>query len=443
MRGAHLTRAARAARQQGSPPPKRPKSRSSNGPAKVRLIGRQTVPGPSGRQYPIVLGDGTTSLLMFLAMNRGATALQIQAALEIKKGSFHTRMRRLRESGVIVGTYWYQINTSLRNEKALVLFLRALAEAHGMTWIRGTYGERTTVARADRVFVPPPRELFGTRNRTRILMALAALHESYVKELHEVLRIHKPSVRNALEQLRIEGVLRLRDVGRLKSYSLDPTYPGAEHLLTFLRLECKAEPAMTAAVNAALARRIEVQRAGRRSDVNKFAELERAALATTIAPKGVERKWQPRQRWKRLHGDWNGERFAPSRRGRHFRLTDEEHALFRRLVLGEGRVRGRLLAWARALGEHLEKHDRIRTTTDLYHWLFHRLVVSKAPMRRSDASKIAIVGLRAEDSELPDREEWRRAVLEQVPRVAAHRAREFLATPRVGNDRGSAGILQP
>jgi DNA-binding transcriptional ArsR family regulator len=386
---------------------------------------RLSAPTATGMRFPVLLGEGGTAILMYLALNRGATARQIRDVVGLKNGAFHKRMERLRRMRLVVGEWWYQIPTDLRNEKQLVLFLRALGVAYGMSGNRGTYGERNKVARDDRVIKPTPEAIFGNVNRTRILIAVAALNESYALELHQALRIHLPSVRRALEDMRIEGVLTRREVGRAACYALNPEYPGAEDLLTYLRLECKAEPTMVAGVNAALARRVEVERAGRRSDVHKFAELKNTAIETMNAPKGTERKVQPRRRWKRLNGSWNGERFAQSREGRRFRLTADEHEVFRNLVLGDGKDRGRLHAWARALERHLEKHDRIKTP-DHYHWLYYRLVVSPQPMLRSDASKIAIAGLRAVDPVLPPPHEWGRTVLEHVPRVAAHRAKEFV-----------------
>lgn len=240
----------------------------------------------------IYMLEGRTGLLMYLALNRGASAIQIQAALETKKGSFDTRMRPLRESGVIVGAYWYQVNTSLRNEQQLVLFLRALGEAHDL---KGSTAHMASVPRSRATRAPSsrPRQISSEPRNGRMLVAIAGLKKSYALELHEALG-NRPTERPACAGAsswpgRLENLKRgASEVLRSRS-----EVPVASHLRSYLRTQCIAEPRITAAVNAALARRIEDQRAGRRSDVNKFAELERTALATTAAPKGVERGGRP------------------------------------------------------------------------------------------------------------------------------------------------------
>jgi len=383
-----------------------------------------TRPTKSGKQYPVLFGESGTKILLYLALNRGATGPEIKAALELRSGAFHRGIDRLRRLRVVIGRYWYQIPTNLRNEKELVLFLRDLGEAYGLTGKRGSYGPRNTVARADRTFIATPPEIFGNRNRTLVLLALAVLVESYALELHKTLRIGESRVSATLEQLLVEGVLRTRDVGRLRCYSFDPTFPGAEWLLTYLRLEAKAIPTIVMAANAALARRIEVERVGRRSQRNAFAELAKSSAGNSV--KGMERFWMPRKRWKRLNGHWSGSHFKKSRRGLKLRLTPEEHAAFSRLVRGGDRAkRGRIHVWARALEQHLEKHDRVRTP-DLYHWLYGRVCAKRsAPMLRSDASKIVIAGVRANDPELPAPGDWVRMLDEVVPNITRHRGREL------------------
>ena len=79
---------------------------------------------------------------------------------------------------------------------------------------------------------------FGSRSRTRILLALSGLEFSYPRALAR--RLDSPifAVRKALARLERDGLVSSRLVGRTRVYRLDPAYVAYKELAAYLaRLE--------------------------------------------------------------------------------------------------------------------------------------------------------------------------------------------------------------
>lgn len=275
---------------------------------------RRTVPTPSGKQYPVFCGPGATSMLMYIALNPAAQSPEICAALEITRASFQSRVQRLQDMNVVIGRWRYQINPAMAHQTELVRFLCQQGLSYGMT--RGTNAR--ALSNPDRRNKPVdaclPSELFGTKNRTRILLMAAALHETYAYELHHVLGIDTSSLSVRLRELVAEGILQVRIVKRVQCYSLSPGLVGAPWLRSLLRRWGAKRPDIVAAANGALLRRLEVERTGRRRERDIFAELRRAGFAAGEVIQGVQRERPPLATWRRLHGLYNSWRFSRQRR---------------------------------------------------------------------------------------------------------------------------------
>ena len=69
-------------------------------------------------------------------------------------------------------------------------------------------------------------KLFGSRTRTRLLVALALLEESYVSELARILDTQRFSVQQMVESLEDDGVLATRMIGNVRRVALDPRFYG-------------------------------------------------------------------------------------------------------------------------------------------------------------------------------------------------------------------------
>jgi sugar-specific transcriptional regulator TrmB len=65
---------------------------------------------------------------------------------------------------------------------------------------------------------------FGSATRTRVLVALLLLHESYARELARLLKAPLSSVQKAIQGLERDGLVAGRAVGRTRAYRLDPRY---------------------------------------------------------------------------------------------------------------------------------------------------------------------------------------------------------------------------
>jgi len=75
---------------------------------------------------------------------------------------------------------------------------------------------------------------FGGQSRTRVLLALRLLSESYPRELARVLGMPFSSVQKALRSLERDGLVAGRAFGRTRVFRLDPRYFGYDELQRFL-----------------------------------------------------------------------------------------------------------------------------------------------------------------------------------------------------------------
>lgn len=75
---------------------------------------------------------------------------------------------------------------------------------------------------------------FGSRTRTRVLLALRLLSESYPRELARLLTLPLTGVQRALQSLELDGLVAARAVGRTRVYRLEPRYFGYRELQQFL-----------------------------------------------------------------------------------------------------------------------------------------------------------------------------------------------------------------
>src|SRR5919201_2994536 len=95
---------------------------------------------------------------------------------------------------------------------------------------------------------------FGGQGRTRALLGLRLLEESYPRELARVLLMPLSSVQKALVSLELDGLVAARSVGRTRLYRLNPRYFAADALLTYLSRLIEPEDVLRSRV-ASLRRR--------------------------------------------------------------------------------------------------------------------------------------------------------------------------------------------
>jgi len=65
---------------------------------------------------------------------------------------------------------------------------------------------------------------FGSATRTRVLLALGLLEDSYPRELARVLGLPLSGVQRALQGLERDRLVAARSIGRTRQYRLDPGY---------------------------------------------------------------------------------------------------------------------------------------------------------------------------------------------------------------------------
>ena len=75
---------------------------------------------------------------------------------------------------------------------------------------------------------------FGSEGRTRVLLALRLLLDSYPRELARVLGMPFSTVQKALRSLEKDGLVAGRAVGRTRVFRLDPRYFAYHELQDFL-----------------------------------------------------------------------------------------------------------------------------------------------------------------------------------------------------------------
>jgi DNA-binding transcriptional ArsR family regulator len=75
---------------------------------------------------------------------------------------------------------------------------------------------------------------FGSQTRTRVLLALRLLEDSYPRELARVLEAPLNGVQMALRGLERDGLVAARAVGRTRVYGLNPRYFARDELGRYL-----------------------------------------------------------------------------------------------------------------------------------------------------------------------------------------------------------------
>jgi len=80
----------------------------------------------------------------------------------------------------------------------------------------------------------PLANLFGSPTRTKILVSVALLRETFPQELARVLDLPRLSVQRIINGLEREGVLVSRTVGRNRMVTLNPRMYGGAELEAFL-----------------------------------------------------------------------------------------------------------------------------------------------------------------------------------------------------------------
>ena len=83
-------------------------------------------------------------------------------------------------------------------------------------------------------YLGQPPQLFGNRNRTLILVAIALLEETYLSELAALLKVRLFTVQNAVADLERESVLSTRQLGQTRLVRLNPRYFAATELRALL-----------------------------------------------------------------------------------------------------------------------------------------------------------------------------------------------------------------
>jgi DNA-binding transcriptional ArsR family regulator len=77
-------------------------------------------------------------------------------------------------------------------------------------------------------------KLFGSATRTRAILAIALLKETYVRQLAGLLGVSSPVIFRITDDLEREGVVISRYVGRTRTISLNPRLYGIRELEAFL-----------------------------------------------------------------------------------------------------------------------------------------------------------------------------------------------------------------
>jgi|SRR6267378_5080264 len=75
---------------------------------------------------------------------------------------------------------------------------------------------------------------FGSQARTRVLLGLQLLVESYSRELARVFEMNLSGVQKALRSLERDGLVVARAVGRTRVYRLNPRILGRRELERYL-----------------------------------------------------------------------------------------------------------------------------------------------------------------------------------------------------------------
>lgn len=79
-----------------------------------------------------------------------------------------------------------------------------------------------------------PPDLFGTANRTQVIVAVRLLEETWGAELAQFLGMRISLTQRILRSFEAEGALLSRMVGRSRIFALNSRYPAAKELSALL-----------------------------------------------------------------------------------------------------------------------------------------------------------------------------------------------------------------
>lgn len=85
---------------------------------------------------------------------------------------------------------------------------------------------------------------FGSPTRTRVLLALVWLGDSYARELARLLDTRLSAVQKALRGLERDRLIAARTVGRTRLYRFDPRYFAHRDLVRYVTRLAEAESAL-------------------------------------------------------------------------------------------------------------------------------------------------------------------------------------------------------
>ena len=91
---------------------------------------------------------------------------------------------------------------------------------------------------------------FGGTARTRVLIALQLLEESFPRELARTLGSSLSGIQTALRGLERDGIVAGRTVGRMRLYRFEPRYFAMRELRAYLSRLASTEPVMERRVNS-------------------------------------------------------------------------------------------------------------------------------------------------------------------------------------------------
>ena len=91
---------------------------------------------------------------------------------------------------------------------------------------------------------------FGSRTRTRVLLALALREESYAREISRLLGVSLSVVQKAMRSLELDGLIAGRAIGRTRVYSLNRGYFAAVEVRNLARRLAEADSDLRRAVGA-------------------------------------------------------------------------------------------------------------------------------------------------------------------------------------------------
>ncbi len=93
-------------------------------------------------------------------------------------------------------------------------------------------------------------DLFGTPLRTRVLVFVALVEETYPREVAAVLDVPISNVQRVIGQYEEEGVLATRLFGRVRHVTLNPRWFARDALRAFLERYAVAFPDLAAKADA-------------------------------------------------------------------------------------------------------------------------------------------------------------------------------------------------